>query len=104
MADQKHEPQSYGSQGEWERGEVGEQVTRLKGRPDARHADFYESRHDSDDTSPGEGGFTSAVQVNDVEHAPWYGATASEDEYEWKVTGLPSGAKRGSYFKSRDYK
>ena len=55
-------------------------VNRLKGNPNSQRADFY---------------------VN----APDQSEKADEDDEEptQKVTSLPSGAKRDSYFKKRDY-
>jgi len=97
MADGK-EPQSYGSQAEWTRGDVGEQVNRLKGKPNSQHADFYESRHDEE---PVQGGDVSPVQLADREHEP--AASGHLEEPAQKITAEPTGARRGSYFKDRDY-
>ena len=44
MAEKKNEPQSYGSQSEWVRGDVGQDVNRLEGNPNSQKSDFYESR------------------------------------------------------------
>lgn len=98
MADGK-EPQSYGSQGDWESGNVGEQVNRLKGKPNSQHADFYESRHDEE--SEVVGGDVSPSQLAERDHAPAPSGRLEEPAH--KITAQPSGARRGGYFKDRDY-
>jgi len=97
MADSK-EPQSYGSQGDWASGDVGEQVNRLKGKPNSQHADFYESRHDDDGVL---GGDVSPVQLADQQHEP--AASGRQEEPAQKITAQPQNARRGGYFKDRDY-
>jgi hypothetical protein len=72
MADRKNEPQSYGSQNEWQTGNTGQTVN------DSERGDFYAN------------GRTDKAQDDD-------------EEPTQKVTSLPSGAKRDSYFKKRDY-
>jgi hypothetical protein len=84
MADKK-EPQSYGSQGDWVSGRTDQKV-------DAHPVDFEESSasHAGGDTSP----------VQSREHAMPSGPPADDGR---KVTVQEGGAKRGGYFKKRDY-
>jgi hypothetical protein len=90
MADKK-EPQSYGSQGDWVSGHTGQKPT--PERPGA----FDEDR-ESETSAPHQGGDTSPVQSR--EHAMPSGAPADSGH---NVTVSESGAKRGGYFKERDY-
>jgi len=79
----KNEPQSYGSQGDWVTGKTGEKVNR-----------------------PAEGSTDSeVVAAQPGERDPMGRPTSiAEDEQPGrKVTSTPSGAKRGGYFKDRDY-
>lgn len=107
MADSKsrNEPQSYGSQAEWVKGNVGETVNRQKGTAGSPQSDFYESRHDSDESPGAQGGKVSPVQTSEnVESAqPGKGATESDEQPVPGVTTSASGARRGSFFKDRDY-
>ena len=103
MAEPK-EPQSYGSEGDWTTGDVGEEVNRLKGRPNSQHGDFYESRHDSERSGPDQGGKVSPVQIEE-NRQPSGGRTTDDDEPS--VRNVPTaygGKKMDSYFKERDYK
>jgi len=100
MAEPK-EPQSYGSGGDWSKGDVGEEVNRLKGHPNSQHGDFYESRHDSEGSDESQGGKTSPVQSEDREHAPAERGVIAEPSRN--IVATPTGAKRGGYFKRRDY-
>jgi len=93
----KDEPQSYGSQAEWNSGDVGQTVNRQKSEPTPQNAEFYESRHDHDEIP----GTTSPLQI--AESVEPIGATTGDDKPVQKVTGQPTGAKRGGYFKKRDY-
>jgi hypothetical protein len=103
MAEPK-EPQSYGSEGDWTTGNVGEEVNRLKGRPNSQHGDFYESRHDSERSAPDQGGKVSPVQIEENRQASGAGATDDLDAPVRKVTTAYGGKKLDSYFKERDYK
>jgi hypothetical protein len=80
----KNEPQSYGSQGEWLTGKTGQTVNR---EPEGR-ADEVE-----------------AVVAQPGETDPPGGAEpiAESEQPVRKVTATPDGAKRGGYFKDRDY-
>ena len=88
MADRKSEPQSYGSQNEWLTGETGQEVNRLKGNPNSQRGDFYANGSDQ-------------TQVFDRD--PVGKAEDDDDEPTQKISSQPSGAKRDSYFKKRDY-
>jgi hypothetical protein len=102
MANEK-EPQSYGSGGDWVTGNVGEEVNRLKGHPNSQQGDFYESRHESDRSAPEQGGKVSPEQIEEnvqPADAPEVGGDAPTRN----VSMAEGGAKRGSYFRDRDYK
>ena len=94
----KNEPQSYGSGKEWQSGDVGEQVNRLKGPPNSQHADFYESRHDRDDDVA-----NSVSPVQAAENVQPEGVPTGEETPVQKVATAPGGAKREGYFKKREY-
>jgi len=103
MANEK-EPQSYGSGGDWVTGDVGEEVNRLKGHPNSQHGDFYESRHGSERSGAEQGGKVSPEQLDDNAQAVADACEVDGDVPVNKVTAAESGARRGSYFKDRDYK
>ena len=103
MANEK-EPQSYGSQKDWVTGNVGETVNRQKDTPDSRHDDFYESRRDSEtsDSHDDQGGKVSDEQL--AENSQFAGRGRESDQQPVvKVTDQATGAKRGGFFKDRDY-
>lgn len=103
MANEK-EPQSYGSQKDWVTGNVGETVNRQKDNPDAQHSDFYDSRRDSEtsDSHDDQGGKVSDEQL--AENPQFAGRGRESDEQPVvKVTDQATGAKRGGFFKDRDY-
>ena len=103
MADEKkNEPQSYGSQSGWVRGDVGEEVNRLKGNPNSQHSDFYESRRESEESAPDQGGEVSPERSADSRD-PSGPAVEEESQPVQKISAQESGAKRGSWFKKRDY-
>lgn len=85
----KDEPQSYGSQAEWVQGKVGETVNHQKETPDAQPGD-----------SPG--GELSDHQLADNAEPQGRAAVSAEQPVQ-KVTDQAGGAKRGGYFKNRDY-
>jgi hypothetical protein len=91
MADKK-EPQSYGSQGDWVSGHTAQ-----KPNPE-QPAGAFEEHRESDASAPHQGGDTSPVQSR--EHAMPSGPPADAGH---NVTVSESGAKRGGYFKERDY-
>jgi hypothetical protein len=90
MADKK-EPQSYGSQGEWVSGKTEQSVNR-------QDQSSAEDRRQSNASPPHQGGDTSPVQAR--EHAMPSGPPTDTVR---KVSVEESGAKRGGFFKARDY-
>lgn len=90
----KKEPQSYGSQGDWVSGRTDQKVL----PPNAQRTDFDE-RRESESSASHQGGDTSPVQSR--EHAMPSGPPTDSGH---NVTVSESGAKRGGYFKERDYK
>lgn len=102
MANPK-EPQSYGSQGDWVTGDVGEEVNRLEGHPSSQHGDFYESRQNAPRQMPEQGGKISPDQIEENVQ-PARKADSDGDAPVRNVTMTAAGAKRGGYFRDRDYK
>lgn len=98
----KDEPQSYGSQADWVTGKTGQEVNRQKGNANSQHGDFYESRRDAEESAPHQGGEVSDVQLS--ESASPEITPLAEYESTRKVTDQKAGAKRGGYFRDRDYK
>ena len=86
MADKK-EPQSYGSQGDWVSGRTAQ-----KTNPERTGLDT------ENETAQHQGGDTSPVQSR--EHAMPSGPPTDDGR---KVSTQRGGAKRGRYFKERDY-
>jgi hypothetical protein len=102
MAKEK-EPQSYGSQADWVSGDVGGTVNKQKGSPSPQHDDFYAGRRDAEASEGDPGGQVSDEQL--AENARLSGrGRESEEQPVTKVTDQESGAKRGGFFKDRDYK
>lgn len=97
-----NEPQSYGSQGDWVAGNTGGKVNREKSEPPAEHADFYENRRDSESSASHQGGDVSDLQASESDEAGG-GARELPDRSSKNVTDEAEGAKRGGYFKDRDY-
>jgi hypothetical protein len=80
------EPQSYGSQADWVEGDTGETVT-----PTGNQGPIEDI-----------GGFVSDVQLaENIE--PTGKATTEEEQPVTRVTDQAKGAKRGGFFKNRDY-
>ena len=98
----KNEPQSYGSQKEWVSGETGQNVNRTKSGPPAEHADFYDSSRERSG-SEDQGGKVSPQQLADNAQNE-ISTTGESAQPISKVSTQDGGAKRGSYFKDRDYK
>ncbi|MEA2236206.1 MAG: hypothetical protein QOC81_930 [Thermoanaerobaculia bacterium] len=88
MAERK-EPQSYGSQGDWLTGRTGQKIEGEKGG--------FLNEH-QDESAPHQGGDISPVQAS--EHAMPSGPPTDTVH---KMSTDESGAKRGGYFKERDY-
>jgi hypothetical protein len=82
----KNEPQSYGSQSEWVRGDTGGTVNAGTSAAPA-------------ETSEAHGGIPSGV---DEDRGSGSGTVVDEQPVK-KVTSLPTGAVTRSYFKKRDY-
>ena len=80
----KNEPQSYGSQGEWVTGKTGQTVNRQPERP-------------ADDDS------AMAAQPGESDPPGRAEPIAESEQPVQKVTSTPEGAKRGGFFKDRDY-
>jgi hypothetical protein len=101
MPDDKREPQSYGSQADWVTGKTGQEVHDPKSTPPPEHADFYESRHDGEESAPDQGGKTPDAQVADS--ASTAGSVDDDQGSAPRVTAKETGAKRDSFFRKRDY-
>ena len=97
------EPQSYGSQKDWVTGHVGETVNRQNSDHPPQHDDFYDSRRGSEESGEHQGGHVSDEQLaeNTQQSA---GATTEDEQPTGRINDQKSGAKRGGYFKDRDYK
>jgi len=95
------EPQSYGSGRDWVTGRTDQKVNDEKSAPAPEHQEFYDGRRDSESSSPAQGGQTSDVQRADS--AQPTGQPAREHVAAQGVTNTESGAKRGSFFRKRDY-
>jgi len=81
----KNEPQSYGSQAEWVTGKTGQTVNREpEGRVDGDNAIAAQ---------PGESDPSGSAEP-----------IAESEQPVQRVTSMPEGAKRGGFFKDRDYK
>ncbi len=91
------EPQSYGSEGDWTSGDVGQEVN----RQDSRAGENVRQQEHSD---PHQGGETPEHQKADdsmvLESCDVFD---TGDEGAKKVTDLPGGARRNGFFKDRDY-
>jgi len=96
MADEKKEPQSYGSQGEWVRGTTGGKVNDEKSAPPAEHAEFYDERREAESSGDAQGGLVSPVQL--AENVAQSGPAGDESTGEKKHS-----ADGDSYFRKRDY-
>lgn len=88
MAEAK-EPQSYGSQAEWVRGDTAQEVNRQKGHPNSQRGDFYAELEKGDSVSPEQA----------AENQQPVGAAGDDHTPVNKVTD-----RRGGYFRKRDYK
>jgi hypothetical protein len=101
MPGDKKEPQSYGSQQDWVTGNTGGAVNDQKDTPAPEHREFYDERRESETNAPGQGGSVSPHQH--AESAQPTGPKTDESNPQTGVTAEESGAKRGGYFKDRDY-
>jgi hypothetical protein len=103
MPQDAKEPQSYGSQADWATGRTGEKVNEPKSAPPAEHADFYDERRDEETTTHWQGGRTSDVQLEEHANLPQDATRRLDITPTTGVTVREGGAKRGSYFRRRDY-
>lgn len=101
MADKKNEPQSYGSQQDWLTGKTGQKVNPPSSEISAQHDEFYHPEQNNPQSGPHEGGDVSPVQRAENAEGAEEGEEASVPAQ--KGTDGEGGAKRGSYFKDRDY-
>jgi hypothetical protein len=102
MPKDTREPQSYGSEKDWVTGKTGQEVNDQDSAPAPEHADFYDERRESESSAPAQGGQTSPVQLAENAQATGH-STADDDSPLNGVTTTPGGAKRGGFFKRRDY-
>jgi hypothetical protein len=95
------EPQSYGSEKDWVTGHTGQQPNDpASGDSPATQREFYDERRESEENAVHQGGRVSPEQDADA-------ARPAEDEgvrSPAPFTVKESGARRGGYFKERDYK
>ncbi len=101
MPKDAREPQSYGSEADWVTGRTGQEVNDQDSTPPPQHDDFYDDRRESEASGPAQGGLTSDFQL--AENVQPTGATTGEESPISGVTTTPGGAKRGSFFRKRDY-
>ena len=99
----KNEPQSYGSQKEWVTGKTGQNVNDPKSEPATEHAEFYDSSREAEPQSDDQGGKVSPQQLADNAQSGTK-TTGESAQPISKVSTQDGGAKRGGYFKDRDYK
>src|SRR3954465_11398090 len=77
-------------------GDVGQTVNRQKGNPNSQHSDFYESRRDSAESGPHQGGHVSDYQAAEgVRPSPPVGQEDVADPP--KVKTETGGARRESF-------
>ncbi|HEY0157786.1 MAG TPA: hypothetical protein VGF28_10915 [Thermoanaerobaculia bacterium] len=96
------EPQSYGSEKDWVTGKTGQEVNDQDSVPAPEHREFYDERRESEESTGAQGGLTSDFQL--AENAQAAGGRTTEERAPISgVTTTPSGAKRGGYFRKRDY-
>ena len=101
--DKKSEPQSYGSQAEWVKGSTPQTVNPGQGPEASPQSEFYTPHRDSEQNAPEQGGLVSPVQTSESDR-PGPATTFDDDPTVRKVNGEEGGARRGSYFKDRDYR
>ena len=100
MPGDKKEPQSYGSEADWVSGRTGQKVNDNKSAPTPEHRDFYDARRESETSDRHQGG-----EISPEQHAENLEAAADAPPVR-KPAGAGSktgGAKRGGFFKKRDY-
>jgi hypothetical protein len=102
MPGDKKEPQSYGSNADWVTGKTGQQVNDQAGEPAPEHADFYDDRRESEESTSYQGGKVSPVQRAEAV-APQSAAATHPDSDPPAVAASEGGTKRDSFFRKRDY-
>jgi hypothetical protein len=103
MPKDTREPQSYGSDSDWVTGKTGQEVNDQASAPPPEHAEFYDERREAEDSAPAQGGFTSPVQLAENAQASGHAKLDDDDSPLNGVTTTPGGAKRGGFFRKRDY-
>ena len=103
MPKDTREPQSYGSDKDWVSGKTGQEVNDQAGTPAPEHREFYDERREAENNAAdaSQGGKVSEVQLAD--NVQQTGNPTGGESPVTKVTGADGGAKRGGYFKKRDY-
>lgn len=103
MPKDTREPQSYGSDQDWVTGRTGQDVNEQgqASTPPPEHREFYDERRESETSAPEQGGLTSDFQL--AENAQASAPSADDQSPINGVTVEKGGAKRGSYFRKRDY-
>ena len=102
------EPQSYGSQKDWQTGKTDQQVHDPKAAPPTKHAAFYDESRDDEPSAENHADSISPVQMAEnlsgaVGSQPTGAPPAAASTPVQKVSAEAGGAKRDSYFKKRDY-
>lgn len=105
MSDTKtpKEPQSYGSEKDWLTGNTGQTVENTPNRTSRHDEQFYDSKHESEESPSPQGGTPSPDRHDD---APRQAADKSSTPVTGTGTTKVSDAAAGdrkSYFKKRDY-
>lgn len=101
MPREPREPQSYGSGEDWVAGRTGQQVNDPKSAPAPEHQAFYDDRRESETTGPEQGGKPAEQQT--AGRAEPHSQPGDPHAPVSKVTAAEGGAKRGGFFKKRDY-
>lgn len=95
------EPQSYGSEKDWVTGHTAQQPNDpASSDAPASQREFYDERRESEDNATHQGG-----RISPEQHEA--SARPADDEgfrSPTPFTEKESGARRGGYFKERDYK
>lgn len=97
------EPQSYGSQQDWVRGETGQSVNDTQNSARRHDEEFYDDHRETEESRSPRGGLTSPLQREDPLQA------AGVDSASAEVVGTPiqkiseRSDERHSYWKDRDY-
>lgn len=101
MPKDMREPQSYGSDQDWQSGKTGQEVNEQKSVPKPEHSDFYDEARESETSDGYQGGRTSPFQL--AENIQPTGEATGGSLPTQRVSSEKGGARRDSYFKKRDY-